>query len=136
MIWQAVGDQTYCTKHLSYTPRGVPCAACVADPKVPLGDREYLRTLPPKEKPSVKVSVQCELKLMKLANSCNKIASELLSGKRGTINDRTEPAMLAAKFLELAARGFGRVGDMALKREEREELDTLRDEVRKMRASH
>ena len=132
-MWQTIGDRSFCTVHNSSTDRGVPCAQCVADPSAALSDRDVLRVELPRNSTAF-----YEDRLMLISERCEKIGDELLDANnpRKTVSERTEPAALAAKFYEVAARCIGRCVDVAAKREDRAELDELKKTIREMRGAH
>ncbi len=102
----------------------------MADPNVALSDRDIERIS------DGQPTAYYEDKLNVIGETCMRIASDLIDGRRPVVCERTEPVMLAAKLLELAARTFGRGGEFATKREARIELENLRRAVRDMRAAH
>ncbi len=77
-----------------------------------------------------------EDRLMLISERCERVGDGLLDGTRSTLSERTEPAALAAKFYEVAARCIGRCVDVAAKREDRAELDELKKTIREMRGAH
>lgn len=129
-MWTSVGDQTHCALHDISTDRGVPCPSCVANPKIALSDRDVVHVQQRRN------TAFYEDRLLIIADSCEKIAAELLAGDRDTISERTEPAALAAKFLEVSARSLGRCIDVAAKREDREELESMQRTIREMQGAH
>ena len=96
-----------------------------------VSDRDGVHLSPPH-----RTTAFYEDRLLLIADRCEKVGDELLDGSRGTLSERTEPANLAAKFYEVAARCIGRAIDVASKRESREELDELKKTVREMRGAH
>ena len=130
-MWTTIGDRSFCSVHNSSTDRGIPCAQCVADPAFVVSDRDVVHLSPPHH-----TTAFYEDRLLLIADRCEKVGDELLDGSRGTLSERTEPANLAAKFYEVAARCIGRAIDVASKRESREELDELKKTVREMRGAH
>ena len=130
-MWTTIGDRSFCSVHNSSTDRGIPCAQCVADPTSAVSDRDVVHLSPPH-----RTTAFYEDRLLLIADRCEKVGDELLDGSRGTLSERTEPANLAAKFYEVAARCIGRAIDVASKRESRDELDELKKTVREMRGAH
>ena len=105
-MWTTIGDRSFCSVHNSSTDRGIPCAQCVADPAFVVSDRDVVHLSPPH-----RTTAFYEDRLLLIADRCEKVGDELLDGSRGTLSERTEPANLAAKFYEVAARCIGRAID-------------------------
>lgn len=129
-MWTSVGDKTFCSVHKSTTDRGIPCAACVADPSATISDRDVSRLV------EGKPLGYYEDKLIVIGELCMKLAADLISGERLTTCDRTEPIKLALNCMELAARTLGRGGEFAQRREATNEVNAMQKTLRDMQRPH
>lgn len=129
-MWTTIGDRSFCSLHKTNNERGVPCAQCIADPSVRL-DVDDVRQMNPGNSTNF-----YESKLINIFDKCIAVGDQLIEGTRSTVSERSEPAALAAKFYEVAARCIGRCIDVAAKREERAEIDELKRTIREMRGAH
>ena len=109
----AGGRKLQCREHKEVFEPPHVCPGCVVEPGDP--DEDEADEV---EDPRLDGVSDQELRLARYGKYARRIAGEVLRGTRACIGEKSEPLMVAAKYLDISIKAIGRAAEMAQRRED------------------